>query len=135
VVDRPREHARELGVSHPLVERGELRGDLADGGLVVLGRAEVEQDDRVVDVARELLDAVDPLLERRALAVGGLRLLLVVPEPRGQRLPLELRDFDLQPGEVKDAPLAPKDAFGGRPACHASRSASGLAQHLGPQRT
>ena len=104
VVDRPREHPRELGVSHPRVERGELALRLGDGGLVVLGGAEIEQDGRVVDVARELLDAVDLLLERRALAVDGLRLLLVVPEAGRERLPLELRDFDLQLGRSKMPP-------------------------------
>ena len=52
VVDRAREHPRELGVAHPRVERRELRRRLGDGRLVVLGGAELEQDARVVDVAR-----------------------------------------------------------------------------------
>jgi hypothetical protein len=121
VVDGAREHSRQLGVAHAPVERRKLRGRLRDGRLVVLGGAELEQNAGVIDVADQLLGAADQLLERRALAVDRLRLLLVVPEPRRERLPLEALDLRLQLGKVKDAPLAPEDAFGGRQACRAFR--------------
>jgi hypothetical protein len=121
VVDRSGEHPRELGLADPPVERRELPADLGDGRLVVLRGPELEEDVRVLDVADQLLGASDELLERRALAVDGLRLLLVVPEPGRERLPFEALGLRLQLREVKDAPLAPEDAFGGRQACHAFR--------------
>jgi hypothetical protein len=121
MVDRSGEHPRELGVADPRVERRELRAHLGDRRLVVLRGPELEKDVRVLDVADELLGAADQLLERRALAVDGLRLLLVVPEPGREGLPLEALRLRLQLREVKDAPLAPEDAFGGRQACRAFR--------------
>jgi hypothetical protein len=45
-------------------------------------RPELEQHRRVVDVARQLLDGRELLLDRRAPPVDGLRLLAVVPEAR-----------------------------------------------------
>jgi hypothetical protein len=107
VVDGAREHARQLGRAHARLEARDLPIDLGQRGLVVLGRAQLEQDPRVVEVARQLLDARDLRLEGGALAGDDLRLLLVVPEPRGQGLLLELVYLALEPGEVKDAPLAP----------------------------
>jgi hypothetical protein len=107
VIDRSGEHPRQLGVADPRLERRRLRGGLGDGRLVALARAEIEQDDRVVEVARQLLDAPDVLLDRRALPRDGLRLLLVVPEPRGERQLLEPVDLGLELRQVKDAPLAP----------------------------
>jgi hypothetical protein len=107
VIDGPGQHPPELRPANALLERGRLRRGLGNGRLVVLGGAEVEQDDRVVEVARELLDAREPLLEPGALARDRLRLLLVVPEAGSERLLLELVDFRLQLRKVKDAPLAP----------------------------
>jgi hypothetical protein len=107
VVDRPGEHPLELGLADACLERGGLRRGLGDGGLVVLRRTEVEQDDGVVEVARELLDAGDVLLDRRPPPRDDLRLLLVVPEPRGERQLLEPVDLCLELRQVKDAPLAP----------------------------
>jgi hypothetical protein len=107
VIDGAGEHALELGLADARLERGGLRRRLGDGGLVVLGGAEVEQDDGVVEVAREPLDAGDVLLDRRPLAGDRLRLLLVVPEPRGERQLLEPVDLRLELRQVKDAPLAP----------------------------
>jgi hypothetical protein len=121
VVDGAREHSPQFGVAHPCIERGKLRGCLRDGRLVVLGGAELEEDARVLDVADQLFDGADQLLERRALPVDRLRLLLVVPEPGRERLPFEALDLRLQLGKVKDAPLAPEDAFGGRQACRGLR--------------
>jgi hypothetical protein len=36
---------------------------------------------------------------------------MIVPETRDERLLSELIDFPLQPGDVKDAPLAQQGAF------------------------
>jgi hypothetical protein len=47
------------------------------------------------------------LLETGALPVDDLRLLLIVPEARGERLLLELAYRGLELRKVKDAPLAP----------------------------
>jgi hypothetical protein len=107
VVDGPRQHAPELGRPDAPLERGRLARGLGDRRLVVLRGSQVEQDDGVVEVARELLDAPDLLLERRPLARDGLRLLLVVPEAWSERLLLEFVDVRLQLRKVKDAPLAP----------------------------
>jgi hypothetical protein len=107
VVDGAGEHALELGLADAHLEGGRLRGGLGDGRLVVLGGAEVEEDEGVVEVARQLLDAGDVLLDRGPLAGDRLRLLLVVPEPRGERQLLEPVDLRLELRQVKDAPLAP----------------------------
>ena len=80
---------------------------LGDGRVVARVGAEIQEDLRVVDVAPELLERRDRLLEARALAGDRLRLLRIVPEPRNQGLLAELVDVLLQLGEVKDAPLAP----------------------------
>jgi hypothetical protein len=50
------------------------------------------------------------LLEGRPLAGELLRLLVVVPESWDEGLLAELIDFALQPGDVKDAPLAQQGA-------------------------
>jgi hypothetical protein len=107
VVDGTREHPCELGGAHASLEGGRLRGGLGDRRLVVLRGSEVEQDDRVVQVARQLLDRGDLLLDARALARDDLRGLLVFPEARGERLLLELVYLRLELRQVKDAPLAP----------------------------
>jgi hypothetical protein len=107
VIDRPGEHPLELRLADARLERGGLRRRLRDGGLVVLRRAEIEQDDGVVEVARELLDAGDVLLDRRPPSGDDLRLLLVVPEAGGERQLLEPVDLCLELRQVKDAPLAP----------------------------
>jgi hypothetical protein len=107
VIDRTGEHARQLGIANTRFEGGDLRRRLGDRGLVVLRRAELEQDDGVVQVPRQLLDRPDVLLDRRPLAGDRLRLLLVVPEAGGERLLLEPVDLGLQLRQVKDAPLAP----------------------------
>jgi hypothetical protein len=50
------------------------------------------------------------LLEAGSLSRELLGLLLVFPEARDERLLAELFDFALQPGDVKDAPLAQQGA-------------------------
>jgi hypothetical protein len=107
VIDRPGKHARELGAADARLESRKLRFDLGNHLLVALGRAEFEQHACVLDVARQLLDAADLLLEAGALSVDDLRLLLIVPEPGGKRLLLEPAYRGLELRKVKDAPLAP----------------------------
>jgi hypothetical protein len=97
VVDRAGEHPRELGVAHARLERGGVRGGLGDRPSVVLRRAELEQDSGVVQIARQLLDRIDVLLDAGPLARDGLRLLLIVPEARRERLLLELVELRPQP--------------------------------------
>jgi hypothetical protein len=106
VIHLPREHPRQLRLPQAHLERGHLLADLLHDRLVVLGCAELEELLRVVDVARELLDLLDELLDARALAIDRLRLLRVVPEPWGERLFVQAIDVLLQLRDVKDAPLA-----------------------------
>jgi hypothetical protein len=73
---------------------------------VVLRRAELEEDLRVLDVARELFVGVDRLLDPGAFPVDGLRLARVVPEAGSERLRVERLELFAQSREVKDAPLA-----------------------------
>jgi hypothetical protein len=107
VIDGPGEHPRELRGPQACLEGREGPLGLGDGRRVVLRGAELEQDPGVVDVALELLDARDLLLDPRALARDGLGLVRVVPEAGRQRLLLEPVDLGLEPRQVKDAPLAP----------------------------
>jgi hypothetical protein len=86
VVDGTGEHALELRAADARLERRQLGGGLRLCALVVLGRSELEQDARVVDVACELLDGPDLQLEARTTPVDGLRLFLVVPEPGSECL-------------------------------------------------
>ena len=86
VIDRAGEHARELGATDAVLERGEEPLRLVDRRLVVLGSPQLEEDLRVLDVARELLEGVERLLNPRPLAVHRLGLAGVVPEAGGERL-------------------------------------------------
>jgi hypothetical protein len=106
VVDRPGQHSRQLCGADATFQRRQLGLRLGDDGLVALGGAELEQHGGVLDVPRQLLDVGDLLLDAGPLAGDGLRLLLVVPEAGRQRQLFEAVDLRLQPGEVKDAPLA-----------------------------
>jgi hypothetical protein len=106
VIHLPREHAGELRLAKPRLEIAYLLADLFHDAVVVLGRAELEELLRVVDVPRELLDLLDELLDARALAIDRLRLLRVLPEPWGERLFVQAIDILLQLRDVKDAPLA-----------------------------
>jgi hypothetical protein len=106
VIDRAGEHPGELGAPDAALERRHLGFGLGDHRLVVLAGAEIEQDGGVVEVACELLDRREPLLEAGALTGDGLGLLLIVPEARGEGLLFEPIDLRFQLREVKDAPLA-----------------------------
>jgi len=90
-----------------VLEGREERLGLRDGGVVTAFGAQIQEDLRVVDVAPELLERRDRLLEAGALARDGLCLLRIVPETGDEGLLAELVDVLLQLGEVKDAPLAP----------------------------
>jgi hypothetical protein len=107
VVDRARQHPRQLGGAHPVRQGGEERLGFGDRGVVLLRGAELEEDLGVVDVAPELLERLDGLLEGRSTARQRLRLLGVVPEAGGERLFAEALDLFFQLREVKGAPLAP----------------------------
>jgi hypothetical protein len=125
VVDGAREHSFQLGAAHPCLERWYLRCRLDNGSLVVFGSAKIEQDDRIVEVARQLLDARKVLLDFGALARDELYLLLVVPESGCERLLLEAFELGLAFRKVKDAPLAPSGAVAGRSVSRVSRQACG----------
>ena len=76
--------------------------------VVVLGGAELEQDLRVVDVARELLEGAERLLE--AASASGSPPAPSFGRPRSRARASarsSVVDLVLQLGEVKDAPLAP----------------------------
>jgi predicted transcriptional regulator len=105
------QHAIELGLAHPLVDRAHLLGAVGERSLVVLGRGELEVLERVVDLAPELLREIELRLGVRALAQRGLSLVLVVPESRRERRLRQLVQQSLEFGDVKDAPLAPHSAF------------------------
>jgi len=123
VIGRAAEHAPELHAARAPHEIGNKRGRFGDRRLVVRLGAELEEDLRVLDVFFELLEGGQLRLEARALPRQLLRLLMVVPETGDERLLAELVDFSLQPGDVKDAPLAQLGAFGGLPGWLASRKA------------
>jgi hypothetical protein len=80
VIDRAREHPLELGRAHPRGKAGNLRGRLGDGCVVLFGGPQLEQYRGVVDVARELLDGAELLLDARSPAIDRLSFLPVVPE-------------------------------------------------------
>jgi hypothetical protein len=107
VVDGTGEHAGQLGAADARLEAGQLGLGLADRGLVVLGRAELQKDGVVLYIAGQLLDRLELLLKARALAVNPLRPLGILPEVGGERLALELLDSRFQLRDVKGAPLAP----------------------------
>jgi hypothetical protein len=84
-----------------------MRFDLRDRRGVVLCGAKLEQDAGILEIARQLFEADDLLLEPGALPGDSQDLALVFPKARGERLLLELVDLGLEPRKVKDAPLAP----------------------------
>jgi hypothetical protein len=87
----------------------QVRDDL---GLGLLGLdatffgAELQQHEVVVDLARELLDAVDLLFDLGALPKERLCLRRVFPEGGGPGAIVQLFELPTQCRDVKDAPLA-----------------------------
>jgi hypothetical protein len=106
VIDLAGEHPAELRLSQAPLELGDLARDLCDHSFVLLGRPELEELLRVLDVPCELLGRLDLLLEDRALPRDLLGLLRVVPETGSERRFVEPLDVELQSRDVKDAPLA-----------------------------
>jgi hypothetical protein len=107
VVDRAGEHPAQLRSPHPRLQGGHLGRGLGEGRGVVLRGAELEENDRVVEVAAQLLDQGEALFEVGSSPVDRLRLLGVLPEVGSERPLLEIGDQRLDLREVKDAPLAP----------------------------
>jgi hypothetical protein len=83
-----------------------LPGDLGHHRIILFGEPKLEELLGVLDVPCELLDVFELLLYARALSRDRLRLLRILPEPRGEGLLVETVDLALQLGDVKDAPLA-----------------------------
>jgi hypothetical protein len=106
VIDLAGEHPTELRRAQPLLQIGDLRRDLLDHGVVLLGDPELEELLRIFDVPRQLLGRLDLLFDVRPLAGDLLGLLRVVPEPGSERRFVETLDLLLQFRDVKDAPLA-----------------------------
>ena len=74
---------------------------------VVFGRAKLEKNVRVVEIARQLFNRMNLLFESRAMPCYRLGLLRVLPKAWCEGLLLEVFDLRLELREVKDAPLAP----------------------------
>jgi hypothetical protein len=114
LVGRAGEHALELGLAQPLVDRGGLLRRIRDDGLVALGDAELEVLLEVDELLPELLGELELGLGLRALAQRLLGGLVVVPEAGNERGLVQIFEQAGQSRDVKDAPLAPRDASSGR---------------------
>ena len=89
--------------------------------LVVLGGAELEVLARVVESRVELLDELELLLDRGALAEHAPAPSRGRSRTRGERLLVQLVELRVQLRDVKDAPLAPVAPFEGPRASGGSR--------------
>jgi hypothetical protein len=114
LVGGAREHALELGLAEPLVDHRRLLGSVGDDGLVPLGDAEFEVLLEVGELFAELLRELELRLGLRAFAQGLLGGLVVVPEAGDERGLVQIFEQASQSRDVKDAPLAPRDASSGR---------------------
>jgi hypothetical protein len=90
VIDRPRQHAAQLGLPDAKLDGVDLALELGQHRLVVVAGRELEQLARVGEISRQLLDRADLLFDFRALAQDFLRLGGVVPEVRIAGLCVEL---------------------------------------------
>jgi hypothetical protein len=68
VIDRAREHARELGLTEPRLDGRDLRFGIANRRFVVFRRAELEVLGRVAKVLFELLNGLELALGVRPLS-------------------------------------------------------------------
>ena len=93
--------ARRLGLQ--AIERG-LR--LGDYRRILLGLAELDHGELVVEIALDLADRAEPVLERVALLHGALRFGAVVPEIGVFGLLVQLGEPRLRCIDVKDASSA-----------------------------
>jgi len=75
-----REQALELALAGLLAQALQRRVGLGEDGLVVLGLRELDQAQRVLELALDLAIALDAALEARALAQQLLRLRGLLPE-------------------------------------------------------
>ena len=92
---------RHLGLELPQRLLG-----LGDGVAVLLGLAELDHGELVVELALDAADGGELVLERGALLHHALGALLVVPEIGVLGLPVELRETRARLVEVKDASSA-----------------------------
>jgi len=77
-----REQALELALAGLLAQALQRRVGLGEDGLVVLGLRELDQAQRVLELALDLAIALDAALEARALAQQRLRRRGLLPEVR-----------------------------------------------------
>jgi hypothetical protein len=110
VIDRPRQHALELCLAHARVELDGLPFELRQGAIAFVGD-ELQQLERVVDVAAQALDELEFFLRLGPAPHVGLGPVLIVPEIRRARQRVELFDLAFQAIDVKETPLAHPCAF------------------------
>ncbi len=101
-----RQQRLELAPRHLRLELSQRRLGLGDGVAVVLGLAELDHGELVVELLLDAPDGAELILERGALLHHALGALLVVPEGGILRLPVELRQTRTRLVEVKDASSA-----------------------------
>jgi hypothetical protein len=111
VVDRPRKHARKLGLPDPRFERLDLPNGVALRRFVVLGDAKLEVLAGIGELRADLRDQIDLALYLGPLAQEFLRCDLIVPEAGNAGAIVQLGQAALEARDVKDAPLAPGGAF------------------------
>ncbi len=97
---------QELGFEpvEGVAEGGQALVDLRDDGVVVLLGGELAEDAEVLARRIGLGDGIEPALELARPSVDGIGGLAVVPEFGFGLTGLELVEFRLQRGEVKDPP-------------------------------
>jgi hypothetical protein len=99
-----REHASELEAGQPLLERSEVRLDLADGLGILFLDSEAQQFVGVAETGSQFVEDDDDLLELRALLAQGLRPLGFVPDIRLFQLALDFYEPLGFAVVVKDTP-------------------------------
>jgi hypothetical protein len=96
----------ELAPRDLAFQLAQRRLGLADGRLVLLGLAELDHGELVVELLLDAFQRGELVLERGALLHDALRALLVVPEVGVFRLPVELLETLAGLVDVKDASSA-----------------------------
>jgi hypothetical protein len=120
-----REEAFELALRRLVPQRLERLLRLLDDRLVALRLAELDEAERVVDLALDAAVALDRTVETVALAQRLLRLLGVVPEVRVLRRGVQLGEPPVCVIPVKDASSAGPTTSGSRRPPLALQRASG----------
>lgn len=98
-----------------------LLGRIGDGALVLLLGGKLQVFDDLVELGPDAFYQSELGLGGRAAPQDGLRLGLVVPEALGEGLLGQLLERLGELGDVKNAPLAPQSAVGGRQGCRVLR--------------